>query len=376
MSRPKIGLDARKARDFGIGSYTRGLIAALAEDSAARGFDFVLFVRPADRELFASLPENFSLIEEDSAGYSVAELTFFAAKIRRSRLDLFHALHYVLPFRIGVPSVVTIHDLIHLLFPGHLEGPVQRFYSRTMLRRAVSSSRRVIAVSETTRSDIVAQLGARPEKVTVIHNGVSKRFQPEIPPEEISAAAAKYGIPADYILYLGGAKPHKNVATAMRAFARAREMGLDPRRILVLAGPMPADEGRVRRLAGSLRLGVAVRIPGLIDEKDLPALFAGARFFLYPTLYEGFGLPVAEAMASGVPVISSATPAIEEIARGCARLFDPMDAEAIATEIVRLDSDRAERARMSQQGLARAGDFTWKQAAEKTVAVYREALGL
>jgi glycosyltransferase involved in cell wall biosynthesis len=210
--------------------------------------------------------------------------------------------------------------------------------------------------------------------VDVIYNGVSAKFRPDVPPEERLRVAKKYGLRTPYLLFLGGERPHKNAQNVIRAFAEARRSRPELPHVLVLAGPMPKNTARIDALIGALDLGSAIARPGLIDDEDLPGLVAGAHVLLYPTLYEGFGLPVVEAMASGTPVLTSSTSALQEIAGGYAFLVDPLDVDAIARGIVALTTDPKIRSDYVELGRKRALDFSWQKAAERTLEVYAEAL--
>ena len=371
---PWIGFDARKARDFGIGSYIRELVRALARTPDAARYRFRLFGRAEDRELFSSLPGNFHFSEEGARGYSAAELTGMPMRVRRHRLDLFHATHYVLPPLLGCPAVVTVHDIIHLLYPQFLPGPAARLYARAMIARSLRKARRVIAVSRQTRDDLLARFRVPESRIEVVYNGVSSRFRPDLPEAEISRVRAAHGLPGEYALFVGGEKPHKNLANLVRAFARAPREGALPV-ALVLAGPMSKESrARTEALAASLALGDRVRVLGAVAEEDLPALYAGARFLVHPALYEGFGLPVVEAMACGTPVLTSSTSALREIADEAAYLVDPLDVEAIAHGIWLLASDAGTRLLLRERGLLRARQFSWETAAERTLRIYEEAM--
>lgn len=371
--RASIGIDARKLKDFGIGSYIRQLLESISRRPEAQRYRFRVYLRRADRDSLPPLPGNFELVEEDSPGYSLAELTRFAWRLYRDRLDLFHATHYVLPPLRG-RAVVTIHDIIHLLYPQFLPNRAALLYARVMIRRALSRADRIITVSYNSKRDLVDYFGILPSRVEVIYNGVSERFRPDVPEEERRLVAEKYGLPRPYLLFLGGEKPHKNMQNVVRAFAEARRSRPGLPHALVLAGAMPKNSARIDALIAALDLGRVVARPGLIDEDDLPGLFAGAEALLYPTLYEGFGLPVVEAMACGTPVLTSSTSALQEIAGGYSYLVDPLDVDAIARGIVALATDERIRSDFVLLGRKRALDFSWEKAAEKTLEVYAEAL--
>ena len=371
---PRVGIDARKLTDYGIGAYVRNLLEAIARDPQSERYRFRVYVRPADRPSVPPLPERFEIVEEVSPGYSISELTTFAWRLWRDRLDLFHATHYVIPPLARARAVVTIHDIIHVLYPQFLPHRAALIYARVMIRRALRRADRIITVSNNSKRDLVDYFGIPPARIEVIYNGVAGRFRADLPGEETERVAAKYGLPRPYLLFLGGEKPHKNVRNVLRAFAEARRDQTLPH-ALVLAGPMPKNRSRVEALIAALDLGEQVVRPGVVPEEDLPGLFAGADAFLYPTLYEGFGLPVAEAMACGVPVLTSSTSALQEIAGGYAYLVDPMDVDAIARGIVDLATDPARRREYAELGRRRAADFSWERAAAQTLKVYAEALG-
>jgi alpha-1,3-rhamnosyl/mannosyltransferase len=371
--RPTIGIDARKLKDFGIGSYIRNLLEAMSQRPEAERYRFRVYARRADRDAMPGLAANFEIVEEESPGYSAAELTAFAFRLFRDRLDLFHATHYVLP-PLRSRAVVTIHDIIHLLYPQFLPNRIALVYARVMIRRALRRADRIITVSYNSKRDLVDYFGIAPSRVDVIYNGVSRDFRPEIPEEERVRAAAKYGVRKPYLLFLGGEKPHKNVQNVIRAFAEARRMRPDLPHVLALAGPMPKNTARIDALIRALDVGPAVARAGLVEESDVPALISGADALLYPTLYEGFGLPVVEAMACGTPVLTSSTSALQEIAGGYAYLVHPLDVEAIARGIVALATNPKVRDDFIELGRKRALDFSWDKAAERTLEVYGEAL--
>lgn len=370
---PRIGIDARKLKDYGIGSYIRDLLDAIGRRPESEQYRFLVYVGAADRDALPALPPHFDVAAEEAPGYSIAELTGFAWRIFRDRLDLFHATHYVLPPLPNTKAVVTIHDIIHLLYPHFLPSRAAHLYARFMIRRALQRADRIITVSYNSKRDLTDYFDIPGSRTEVIYNGVSARFQPDIPAEERRRVAERLGLTSPYLLFLGGEKPHKNVQNVVRAFAEARRRQTLPH-TLVLAGPMPANEGRLAALISALDLSGSIRSPGIVEEADLPGLYSGADALLYPTLYEGFGLPVVEAMACGVPVLTSSTSALQEIAGGYACLVDPMDVDAIAHGIVQLATDARVRADYSLLGRKRALDFSWDKAAERTLEVYAAAL--
>jgi alpha-1,3-rhamnosyl/mannosyltransferase len=371
--RPLIGIDARKIRDFGIGSYIRHLIEALARHPESERYRFRVYLRRADQDVYSGFAPHFETAVEDSAGYSLSEVTRFAWRLWRDRLDLFHATHYVLPPLPRGRAVVTIHDIIHLLYPQFLPNRAAHLYARVMIRRALDRANRIITVSYNTKRDLLEHFGVAGDRVEVIYNGVSPSFRPDVSEAEKQRVEARYGLGTPYLLFLGGEKPHKNIQNVLRSFAQARRQHALPHE-LVLAGPLPKDMARLESLIAALDLTRSVKRPGIVDEEDLPGLYSGADAFLYPTLYEGFGLPVVEAMACGTPVLTSSNSALREIAGGFAYLVDPMDVDAIAHGIGVLTGDPKVRADLTELGKKRALDFSWDKAAAKTLEVYASAL--
>ena len=368
-----IAIDARKVGDFGIGTYTRELIRHLAEiDSENR---YVLFVRTAQgRAALADLPENFQIVQHRSPVYSIRELVTLSWRLFRLRLDLYHSTHYVLPAVVPCRVVVTIHDIIHLLYPEFLPSRLAFFYAQRMIRRSLSRADRIIAVSRNTRADLGQFFDVDAGKIEVVYNGVDDDFRRRLEPEELDRALRGLELKRPYILFVGNpAKPHKNLDNVIRAYARAREL-LDFDAPLVCVGDRSSAEFKIRQRAEQLGIGDRVLLLGHVAEEALPAIYQGATLFLYPTLYEGFGLPVVEAMASGLPVITSNTSSLKEIAEGYAHLVDPLDLEAIARAIARCMSDTEHREALARLGRQRAEAFHWRRTAERTLEVYLAAL--
>ncbi|MFP3941821.1 MAG: glycosyltransferase family 4 protein [Thermoanaerobaculia bacterium] len=366
-----IGIDARKVQDFGIGTYIRNLVAGLAEIDDENCY--VLFTGSQGRDSFDGLPENFHIVVERSPVYSARELMALSWRLFRLRLDLYHATHYVLPLATPSRIVVTIHDIIHLLYPQFLPNRLAFFYAQRMMRRSLSGADRVIAVSENTRSDLTEYFGVEGSGVEVIYNGVDDAYRERLSEEDLDRWLRQLDVRRPYLLFVGNPKPHKNLDRVIRAYARACETAeIDAP--LVCVGDRTAAQFKLRQRAQQLGVGDRVRLLGHVAQEALPALYQGASLFLYPTLYEGFGLPVVEAMASGTPVLTSNTSALKEIASGHAHLVDPLDTERMARAIVRLMTDHAYREKLAAKGLDRSRDFRWRLTAERTRQVYLDVL--
>ncbi len=372
----RIGLDARKLQDFGIGTYIRNLIRALAPLADADfPLRYVLLVRAEDREQLAGLPPNFELTVERAPVYSAREMFTLSWQLWRQRLDLYHATHYVLPAALTPRVVVTIHDIIHLLYPEFLPNHLAFLYARGMIRRSLTRGDRIIAVSKNTRADLMQHFAVDGRKIEVVYNGVEDVFRRRLPDAEIERWLRALGIARPYLLFVGNPKPHKNLDTVVQAYARARRLApFDAP--LVCVGSRQGSEFKIRQRAEHLGLGDQVRLLGHVAQEALPAIYQGATLFLYPTLYEGFGLPVIEAMASGVAVITSNTSALKEIAQSYAHLVDPLDIPAMAKAIAQCMADPEHLAALARLGLRRADDFHWERTARQTLGIYRSVLGV
>ncbi len=368
----RIGIDARKIADFGIGTYIQHLVRAIAAlDQENRYFLFV--GRNYEGEL-DDLPANFRRVTERAPVYSLREQVVLSWRLARLSLDLYHATHYVLPLVAPRRVVVTIHDIIHLLYPEFLPNRLAFLYAQRMIRRSLGRADWVISDSQNTRTDLMDYFEVGGEKIRHIYPGVAAEFLQRLPPEEIEGRRQRFGLARPYLLFVGNPKPHKNLDNVVRAYARVVGGGAGSDVDLVCVGGRDGSDARVRERAAQLGLDERVRLLGHVDPEELPALYQGATLFLYPTLYEGFGLPVVEAMASGVAVITSNNSALREIAEGFAELVDPLDVDAIAAAIRRCLADADHRAALAERGRRRSLDFDWRRTAEQTLEVYRAAL--
>jgi glycosyltransferase involved in cell wall biosynthesis len=366
-----IGIDARKIQDFGIGTYIRNLVRALAALDAENRY--VLLAKPGDREGLQDLPDNFRVVLESSPVYSMRELLALSWKLSRQALDLYHSTHYVLPAVVQSPVVVTIHDIIHLLYPEFLPSNLAFLYAQRMIRRSLVRGDRIIAVSQNTKNDLMQHFDVDGHKIQVVYNGVEDAFRHQLAAEEKERWLRSLGLEPPYLLFVGNPKPHKNLDTVVQAYARAREIApFDAP--LVCVGSRQGSEFKIRQRAAHLGIAGHVRLLGHVAQEALPAVYQGATLFLYPTLYEGFGLPVVEAMASGVPVITSNTSALKEVAEGYAHLVDPLDVEGMARAIAHVMGDPEHRNALARLGARRAEDFRWERTAKKTLEVYRAAI--
>jgi glycosyltransferase involved in cell wall biosynthesis len=365
----RIGIDARKLHDFGIGTYIRNLLRQLARMDDRT--EFVVLCRPEDRETLAGLGENFRVIPETAGNYSVAEQLRIPLALQREGVTLFHAPHYVLPPLVRCRSVVTIHDCIHLMFPQYLPNRFAFGYARASINLAARRATRVLTVSESSKRDILRFVDAAPEKIDVIYNAYDERFAIDPLEEDVVRVRERYQLQDEFVLYAGNVKPHKNLERLIDAFHIVRSRGLDHLK-LVMIGDEISKYTALRRAVHQHQLHKYVRFLGYLPEETLAVMYRLAGVFVFPSLYEGFGLPPLEAMASGTPVVTSNVSSLPEVAGDAAVLVDPYDPQAIADGIYRVLTDADLRRALRRKGVARAGMFSWEQSVRRVRKIYSE----
>jgi glycosyltransferase involved in cell wall biosynthesis len=279
----------------------------------------------------------------------------------------------MMPLGSPVPTIVTVHDMSLRLYPRC--HPVRRLLlNRPLMHVAIRNAAGIVTVSHSARRDLLRLHGVPADRVSVVHEAASPAFRPIADRARLAEVRARYSLPERFMLYVGTIEPRKNLMRLMSAFAIARQAGI--RQQLVCVGPYGWAS---RDLAGHIeQLGLrdAVHFTGYLPFEDLPAIYNLGDFFAFPSLYEGFGLPVVEAMASGLPVMTSNTSSLGEIAGDAAETIDPTDTDAMADAIRRLAMDADLRRDRSERGLKRARQFSWTQTAREMLAVYHRAAGV
>jgi glycosyltransferase involved in cell wall biosynthesis len=283
--------------------------------------------------------------------------------------ELFHATEHLLPPLGGLPTVLTVHDMIFKLFPQHQKLLNYRYLNATMpmyCRRADA----IITVSEASKRDITTLYGIEAERITVIYEAAGPEFRPA-PARVLDEVRDRYGLPGRYAVHVGTIEPRKNLTRLVEALFELRTAGLNIPLVVVGSRGWLYDSF-FRRLE-ELSMQEAVLFPGYVPLDDLPAVYGAATLAVMPSIYEGFGLPVLEAMACGTPVLASSSSSLPEIGGGAARYFDPLDVGQIAAAIRDVWVDANLRAEMSHDGLKQAAQFSWEKAARETMAVYERA---
>src|SRR5688500_3631361 len=359
MSVMRVAIDARKLHDFGIGTYIRNLLRQLARLDCDT--DYVLLCQEADLGIALQLGPNFRTVLESSPNYSVREQIHVPWVLRQERPDLYHAPHYVLPPGVRCRSVVTIHDCIHLMFPQYLRNRAAYAYARASMWAAARRSDRILTVSEASKRDILHFFNVRPEKIVVVYNAIDELFRMTPREEDVARVRERYQLDHKFVLYVGNIKPHKNLVRIIEAFDEVRKTGVDDELKLLIIGDEISKLPALRRAVHRHKLHKHVRFLGYQSDETLAILYRLASVFVFPSLYEGFGLPPLEAMASGTPVVTSNLSSLPEVTGGAAELVDPYDVESICEGLRRVLDDPARAAEMRAMGLARAREFSWER---------------
>lgn len=333
--------------------------------------NYLLILPPDAVDSIDTSQANAEKIAADIPYYSFREQVQIPSILRRYGADLLHAPHFNVPLVCPCPRVVTIHDVIYLACREDLPSAAGRMYYKGMMSAAVRLARRIITDSEFSKSQIRRLFGDNRE-IKVIYPGVDGRFHPVTDRTRIEQLRARYGIRGDYILYTGIFKPRKNHSGLLRAFRRFLQLGGEAH--LVIAGPMAEGETQLRQLAEELRITDRVVFPGFVKDSDLPALYSGARAYACPSLYEGFGFTVLEAMACGVPVVCSEESSLPEVAGTAVVYADARNAEKFGEAMYRVTRDGALQRALVEKGFANILRFEWRSAAMQTLAVYEQVL--
>jgi glycosyltransferase involved in cell wall biosynthesis len=372
MSPMRIAIDARKLRDYGIGTYVRNLLRELARIDATT--EYSVLCREQDCRIVHDMGANFHAVKETAGAYSIGEQFAVPLDLRRERVNLFHAPHYVLPPLTPCRSVVTIHDCIHLRFPQYLPNRIAYAYARASLWTATHRAARVLTVSETSKRDILEYFRIPESRVEVIYNAIDERFWQQPTADDMERVRERYQLNAPFVLYAGNIKPHKNLERLIEAFNMLRQTPHLKDVQLLIIGDEISKYAALRRAVHRHKLHRHVRFFGFVSDQTLAALYRLADVFVFPSLYEGFGLPPLEAMASGTPVITSNVSSLPEVVGDAAIKIDPYDPSAIAEALGRVLTDAALRADLRARGLERARSFSWERSIRRVREVYDEVL--
>ncbi len=376
----RIGIDGKviSSRAGGIGTSAFNLVRSCVCEAAKTypHWEFVVFSGP--HTCLHGVPQGNWRVDRglQHIDSSLLRLLYYVPRgLRAQRIDVFHGFDHI-----GVPLfakvgryVATIHDMVPLIQPQWVTRR-HRWVVTAAYHRLRRQADLVIVPSESTKADVVRHLRLNPARIAVVPWGCEARFQPTQDREHFAAVQQRYRLPARYLLFVGTLEPRKNLTTLLHAYAmlRAERRGDDLK--LVVVGRLGWLYDDIFTTVKTLALAEEVIFTGFVDDDDLPDLYRGASVFVFPSLYEGFGLPILEAMASGLPVVASNTASMPEVAGDAAILVDPHDPRAIAEAMGRVLAEDKLREAMIQKGRERARLFTWDSVARKTLELYA-ALG-
>lgn len=375
----QIGIDATAAltQGGGIGRYTRELIAALAVHKSPHQFTLFSAKPPPNPPVATPLPSNLRHTPAPLDARWLYRLWYRArlplpVQLVTGPLDLFHSPDFVLPpVSGGIPTLLTVHDLSFVHYPETFTPSLVNYLTR-VVPRSVRRATHVLADSDATKADLMSLWDVPEAKVTVLYSGVHDRFRPVQDEAAIRTMRQRYGLGhAPYILAVGTIQPRKNYRLLIQAFARMAHHW--PHKLVIAGGKGWLFDEILAEVAAH-DLDERVHFPGFIDEADLPALYSEATLLVFPSLYEGFGLPIVEAMACGVPVLASDTSSLPEVVGDAGLLISPHDVDQWTHTIHRLLLDAPQRARMVAQGAIQAHQFTWRKAARSLLDVYAALL--
>jgi glycosyltransferase involved in cell wall biosynthesis len=365
----------------GSGQTVRYLVPALVAEDTTLDITLVVPEWAISRQAMGAMSERVTLAPIPCRPGNLGKLWFeqrtFPRTCRQLDVDLAHIPYFASSLSPMLPTVMTIHDLIPMILPEYRGGVLVRLYT-SLVASAAARARLVLTDSEASRNDILSHLKLPDSRVRVVYLAPAPHYQPVNDPDCLETARRKYDLPEEFVLWLSGFDVRKNAQALLHAYTWVYE-ALGDDYPLVMAGALPEEDTSFfpdpRRIAAELGVTDAVRFPGWVDEADKPALYTAATVFVFPSRYEGFGLPVLEAMACGTPVVTSNAASLPELAGAAAFQVDPGDPRRLGAAIIALCVQEDLHAEMREKGLARAAQFTWEETARETLIAYQQALG-
>ncbi len=361
----------------GLGRYAHELLLALAKIDPENTYS-IFYNNPCRARVDSTLRDfqhytTFLSYRPWRLSVLLAHFIQFSQDYMFPGIDLFHATDYTLPYFSRLRSVFTLYDFSFQFYP-ETHTLLNRWFLTLMIPRFLRAADRLIAISECTKRDAIKIYGLNATKIKVIYGGVNPRFRPANP-EVVRAVRAKYNLPDHFILYVGTVEPRKNLTTLLEAYIAVRERITQFPLSLVIVGKKGWLYTSFFHRLRELGLEKQVLLTGYVPDEDLPSIYSAADLFAFPSLYEGFGLPVLEAMACGTPVIASNRSSLPEVVGGAGILIDPLDVSGWVEAMERLLVDPEKRREMSEKGLQQAMKFSWEKAAAMTLEVYQSIFG-
>ncbi len=368
----RVAIDIRMIRHSGIGTYLRGLLRGLAEITQESPDSLSLLLVGTTKKAYGILlPPDSSVHEFNAPVYSLREqLSYPTHKIETC--DLLHYPHYNAPVRWKRKLIVNFHDLNHLLFPHHLRSPFQTYYARYFYGKSAARAETIIVPTNFIRQQVIEHLGVAEDIPVVVPYAADEEFKPQSGEtiEHDEDVLKKYRLPEGYLLAVGINKPHKNHILLLQALSRLRERNDSPYLVMIGFNPDRKSRPLIEYIIRN-DLEKHVKVLGFIPGEDVPSIYRNARALVFPSSYEGFGLPVVEAMKSGTPVIASDIPAVREVAGDAPLYFDPTDSESLVDALYKMVHDESLRSHTIEAGLARQAKFSWRHTARRTLRLYQ-----
>ncbi len=368
----KIGIDARfyRSSTAGIGRYTRGLLKNLAKID--KKDLYTIFITPEDDKEYDIVADNFKKVVIPIVHYSLSEQTKFLSLLNKGRFDLVHFLNFNHPIMYNRPFITTIHDLTMLLYP---VGRSQKSWMRKaafqkVMKNAAQKSSEVIAVSNETKKDIIKYLGAHEEKIKVIYEAYDGIYHDQYAKSKLVNFRKKYSLTDRYILFVSQWRPHKGLPELIESFKILKEKYNIPHKLVITGKPNEHFPQIISSIDKS-KFKKDIVLPGFVPDLDLPLFYNAAELFVFPSLYEGFGLGPLEAMACGTPVASSNLSCMPEILGDAAVYFNPTNVHGMAKTINEVLSDKNLREKMSKSSLHRVKKYSWEKMAKETLELYQ-----
>ena len=356
----------------GVGVYALNLVKQIAKLDLENSYH--ILIQDDEHSLDSLERNNFKLINIQSKIFRklIFRLLFeqwvIPYIIIRKRIDVVHSLHYSFPLlTFGAKKIVTIHDMTFFKFPKYHQI-IKRYYFSFFIHLVARMADKVISLSESTLRDFILLTGATKDKVSVIHLGVDWATS-SFPRERVEFVKKKYGIDGKYLLFVGMIEPRKNVGNLILAYDKLLKVNKDYH--LVIVGMKGWGYRKVFNLIDDLRLHDKIIFTGFVEEEDKPFIIRGAKIFVYPSIYEGFGIPVLEALSLGIPTVTSNVSSLPEITGGAALLVDPANVDELYSGIKRLLDDETIYQELKKKAVLQARKFSWMKTAQKTIELYR-----
>jgi glycosyltransferase involved in cell wall biosynthesis len=375
----KVAIDIRRMTEFGIGTYIRNVVRTLAR--LDRESKYFLIGLPAKVDECGPLTSNFHAVPLADREDTVKGAINFRAIVRRLGCDVVHIPHlFWIPRGLPCPYVLTVHDLLDHMYGARERSNLRRNLHLYLTRRALLKAARVLAVSQFTRNEVQKTFGVPNDRIEVVYNAIDERFlRGHATPADRDLIAERYQVNYPFLLYAGAIRPHKNVVRTIEAFSALKtelekEQQLPDLKLIIIGDDLSGHPGLRRTV---VRIGVQndVRFLGFVPIEVLRIFYDVAKVFVFPSLYEGFGLPPLEAMAHGTPVVTSNTSSLPEVAGNAALLVNPENVFEIQRALQRALLDPTLRNRMKERGYAQAQRFSWTSSVERILAIYREVAG-